>query len=558
MTNKTNDNRKNPIPVWAILTAILALALLLRLVGIWRAEPIDYHPDEWVIAQPVLAIANEGQFGLKTHYKWPACSVIYTLGLSLYALKGLFGPYNYETILIIQRVISALAGTGAVAAAFILMRKLFNPMAGLFAAALISVSKQPVLQGHHGTITSIVSLIILVVMLLSFDLFDVSGSGKGRLRVGRCILLGLICGLGIAAKWTIVFAAIPISGAFLLSIWFRRRFGNWSEFIKVNLKRIGIIAGMSVAGFLAGIPDFLIAPDKIVAGLQYEILHHETGHYGAVMSEEKGSIARVGRTIKLMSNAGSIYLFIPAAAALVYCFARADRWRMLLIYTLLVWLAMLYRNKLAAERHHLVPFIIMVLILAVALAELIQSKKKWLRPAGCTVFILLLAVETLYTCVWISPFWKPDARVQCGRWIMENVPPGSGVTWAPRTSNWTAPGTRIVPELFKKFPRKAKAGADQYIIASNSKMEIFSKHPPTRPVVASEWFPQQPPSMQELLLYFEMNTGKGTFLSQVREFENRAGFLGFDLSWFGFDPNTETTFANRAVTLFKVKGDITR
>ena len=135
---------------------ILLVALFLRLAGIWRAEPIDYHPDEWVIAKPVYALANEGQFGLKTHYKWPGCTVIYALGFTLYAFKWLLGPYDYETILILQRVISALAGTGVAALAFFLMRKLFNDRTALLAAALLSVSKLPVLQGHYGSITSIV------------------------------------------------------------------------------------------------------------------------------------------------------------------------------------------------------------------------------------------------------------------------------------------------------------------------------------------------------------------------------------------------------------------
>ena len=69
MNTKPNSKHKSFIPIWFYVVGILLLALVLRLAGIWRAEPINYHPDEWVIAQPVMSLANNGQVGLKTHYK---------------------------------------------------------------------------------------------------------------------------------------------------------------------------------------------------------------------------------------------------------------------------------------------------------------------------------------------------------------------------------------------------------------------------------------------------------------------------------------------------------
>jgi len=532
---------------------ILASALFLRLAGTWRAEPIDYHADEWVIAQPVYSMVNEGQVGLKTHYKWPGCGVIYTLALVLYPLKAVFGPYSYNSILIIQRVVSALAGTGALFIAFLLMRKMFSVQASLIAAALLAVAKLPVLQGHYGTITSIVSLIVLVVILLSFDLFDVAPGKKPKLRKGRCILLGLICGWGIASKWTVVFAAIPISGAFLLSIYFNRKLNNWPGFIKTNLKRIAIIGSVTIVTFLAANPDFLFAPAKVISGLQYEVIHHQTGHYGSTLAEEKTAAARVYRTIKLLAEPGSVYLLVPALAAFVYCLIRPNRWRLLLIYTLVLWLAMLYRNKLAAERHYLVPFSILLLLFAVALADLFNSNKKPLKLGACSALAVLIIIELLYTCAWISPFWKPDARVRCGRWILENVPRNCGVTWAPRTPNWAAPGMRIIPELFQTYPRQPRPGGDQYIIAARSRLKIFEKHPPSKPVVPEEWFPQQPPSMSELVLYAQMNAGGGPNIELLKKFHAKPSFLGIDLRVFAMDPDRDTTFANQSVTLFRLR-----
>jgi hypothetical protein len=527
-------------------------ALFLRLAGIWRIEPIDYHPDEWVIAKPVVAIANNGEVGLKTHYKWPACSVIYLLGYGLYVLKGLFGPYSYETILIIQRVTSAIAGTLAVLVAFRLMRRLFSLRTAFISAILISMAMLPVQQGHYGTITSLVSLIILTVMLLSFDLFDIEPNRS--LKTGKCCLLGLVCGLGIAAKWTVLFVVIPISGAFLLSIWANRILGNWGIFIKTNLKRIGIIAGITVLSFLAGFPDFYFAPKKVVSGLDYEIKHHQTGHYGSLLDSKKKLTPRLSSRTKSMISAGSKYLFIPSIAALLYCLVKPGREKLFLVWTMFFWFAMLCKNKLAATRHHLIPFIIMILLLSVGLSILLENRRKLIKYTGYIILVLLLCIEMLYTCIYISPFWKPDARTECSKWIKANVPKGSGVTWAPRTPIWAAPGKVVDPSLFKLYPQNATKNREQYIIAAISRLNIFKKHPPFRPVVPSEWFPQKPPSKNELILYHEMNQENGQHLTLVKKFHAKPGFWGCDLRLFGLNPNTDTTFANQSVSLFKFKG----
>lgn len=134
---------------------------------------------------------------------------------------------------------------------------------------------------------------------------------------------------------------------------------------------------------------------------------------------------------------------------------------------------------------------------------------------------------------------------------MENVPPGSGVTWAPRTSNWAVPGGRISPELFEAYPRQPEPGKYQYIIASRSKLGTFKKHPPARKIVPSEWFPSKPPTMMELNLYYEMNQGGGPNLSFVKSFHTKSRFLGLDLTLFGQSATRETTFANLAVKLFR-------
>jgi hypothetical protein len=555
MNSKNSSHKNKPrLATWIYLVLILSIALFIRLAGIWRSEPIDYHPDEWVIAKPVTSIANSGQVGLKTHYKWPACSLIYSLGYGLYAIKPWFGPYSYNSILIILRIVSALASTAAVLIAFLLIKKLVSLRAALLAAALLAVAKLPVSQGHYGTVTSIVSLIVLAIMLLSYDLFDVEHSlNRPPLKAGRCCLLGFLCGWGIAAKWTVLLSAIPISGAFLISVWLRRKLRSWGQFIKVNFKRFAIIAGMTALTFLAGIPDFQLVPEKVVSGLTYEMQHGKTGHYGTITAEKISLSEKLQRTFQAMGRCGNIYLLIAGIAATILCLVRPSREKMFLLWVMFAWLSVLIRNVSVFERHHLVPFIVMLMLIAIALEVGTKNRRQWIRVTCWIVFVFLMVSEILYTCIAISPFWKPDARVKCSKWIMANVPSGSGVTWAPRTADWAVPGMRISPSLFKAFPRRPEPGKYQYIIADNTKLTTFKKHPPTRKIVPSEWFPAKPPTMAELMLYAEMNNGGGPNLDLVKKFQTKPSFLGLDLTLFGQSPSKDLTFANRGVTLFRLK-----
>jgi len=546
VSSKPNSTRTGLFPVWAYLLIILLLALFLRLAGTWRTEFIDYHPDEWVIARPAMSLANNGRVWLKEHYKWPACSVIYPLGYSLYALKGLFGPYSYDGILIIQRVISAIASTAAVFIAFLLTKKMFSTKTALFAVTLLAVAALPVTQGHYGTVTSIVSLVIVSVMLLSYDLFDIGQSQNTKLKTGKCCLLGLICGWGIAAKWTILLAAIPISGALVLSIWFQKRIGKWTEFTKINAKRIGIISGIAVISFLAGIPDFQFLPEKVISGFTYEMKHNKIGHYGGFTSEDRALSRKMLFTGKLLSEGGSIYMLIAGIIAAVFCLCRPSRPRIFLLWTILPWLTILIRNVVTAGRHHLVPFIVMLLLIAAALEAGTGNRRRWLRAACWITFAFLTVSGTLYTCICISPFWKPNARVQCTKWIKANIPTGSGIAGA---QGYTVPSA-----LRSIYPHKAEPGKDQYIIALKGMMDLFKKHPPHRKIIPSEWFPSEPPTMIVLLLYAEMNAGGGPNLSLVKEFYTKPSFLGLDLSLFGQPINRETSLANRTVTLFRFKG----
>ena len=543
-----------PITITLILlAAILALALLLRLAGVARPEPINYHPDDWVIARPTLAIANDGPKLVEDiHYKWPARALIYPLGLTLYALKSWCGPYTYPTILIIQRILSAIAGTAAVLVAFLLMRKMISTRAALIAATLLAVAHLPVQQSHFGTVTATVSLIILLIMLLSYDLFDLPTQQPRRLKILRCSILGLILGLGLAAKWTVLLAAIPLTAAILLPVPTAVQRHNLSRLVTINLLRIVIIIVATAAGFLAGMPDIIANHDRAWSDLTYEAEHHQTGHYGTVLTEDRTPAAKLTRTFTMMRRSTGIYLLIAGIIATVYCLARRNRPHLFLLWTIILWLGMLFRNAVAMQRHHLVPATLMLLIIAAALESFLRSPRPAIRWCTRGLCALLLITGALYTLICISPFWRPESRNQCAQWLIANAPPGSGVAAAPATPLWSRPQW-IMPQLTKTFARTAQPDRPQFIIASDRSLKIFTRHPPSRPIVPKEWYPSSVPSRRTLLLYDAMNRGGSRNLVLVKEFACKPSFIGLDLRFFFEAPNQDTSFANHAVKVFRLQ-----
>ena len=353
-------------------------------------------------------------------------------------------------------------------------------------------------------------------------------------------MLGLLCGWGIAAKWTILLAAIPISGAFILSFWFQRKTVGLNEFAKINAKRVGIIIGMTAVAFLAGIPDIQFAPDKVIGGFDYEMRHHQLGHYGAFTADDGKLHRRIARTAKLLERSGNIYTLIAGIAATVFFLLKPTRPRVLLLWTMYAWLAVVFRNFVAGTRHHLIPFIIMLMMIAVALDTGTKNRIGRLKTACWAVFVFLVIGGILYTCITISPLWRPDSIFEFTKWVKANIPTDNGLIWAPIC--------KPDMSLARIYPRRPAPGKDLYIIAYNSVMRRFKKHPLSREIVPSEWFPAQPPTKETLMLYAEMNAGGGPNLTLVKRFYREPSFLGLDCRLFLQSLEQKPIMANRPVT----------
>ena len=545
---------RNQLLVWGTLTVILALSFFIRIVGIGRSQSVDYHPDEWVLANPTYQIANQGQVGLKTHYKWPGCGAIYPVGYTLYVLKPAFGEYSYTAILRIFRVLSAIASVGTILVVFCFLRHYHSIRAGFLGAILLGISNLPVITGHYATLDSITMLIAAAAIFAAFRFFQRPPEDRQPSAI-KSLLLGLLIGWGIAIKWTLLLCAIPFFVAFVSNFITAIRGHQINAFFSLSIRKsVPLVLGLML-GFLVFFPDIQLAPDKVKEGFDYEMKHHQTGHYGGILSDSGALGKRITRTYTNFKACGWTALAIAGLGSVVFVFFKKTSLKWFLFFIFLLWTYVPFKNLVSPPRHYLVPYMLLMILLAVALDTLLTHPK---RPVRITTYILsacIMSVSLLYTCINVSTFWQEDPRVTCAEWIMNNVPKGSGVAWGPRHNsyNWAVPGMRIAPSLFQSFPRQAEPGKDQYFIISPKLKSVFKQHPPTRTIVPSEWFPAQPPTQQELQFYYEINQGGGPNLEQIKRFYSTPSFLGITLKVFGEYLHTSPTFAAQNVELYKVR-----
>ena len=544
-------NRKQLL-LWSTLSAILLLSFCIHIAGIQRKESVDYHPDEWVLAKPIYEIANEGQVGIKTHYKWSGCGFIYPVGYTLYFLKPIFKEYSYETILRILRCLSAVASVATILIVFLFLRCYHSIRAAYIGAVLLSISPLPVIVGHYATLDSITVLIAMAVLFVSYQFFNLPDESH-KTPIIKSFLLGALIGWGIAVKWTLMLSAIPLFIAFVSAFVSAVRKRKKKLFITAGIRKCVLLGFGLILGFLVFFPDVQFVPNKVKDGLDYEIKHHQTGHYGTVLSSSNKLDKKLQRTYRNFVECGWKIIATVGLCSLVFVFFKRNPLKWYLFFVFLLWTYIPFRNLVSPARHYLVPYVFLLLLLSLLLDYLLSYRNRYFLAAMYITGCATILISLLYTCVCISTFWQEDPRITCTKWMMENIPEGSGVIWAPRTTNWMVPGVRIAPSLFKQFPRQPENGKDLYFLVSPSTASIFKKHPPTKKIVPSEWFPSQPPSQQELLFYYEVNQGGGLNIELVKKFFPTPRFLGLTLKAFFEYPHTDTTYASRSVYLFKLK-----
>ena len=267
------------------LLIILALGLALRLHGLNWDSGFGFHPDErdiymrsgcmyellteaprwescgYVTDQPM---AEPGLPGLGTlldaersplnpHW-FPLGSILIYVMVFFRSIIELFTDVNALDMRYAGRVLSALADVGSILMAFVLGRRMFNPCAGLLAAAFTAIAVIHIQNSHFYRPETFSVFFTLAAFWAMLSMVE-----EKRLRDSA--LLGLMVGLALAPKVNVLPLVLPLA----LAYWYRlvdSVDGRWTQITPAALRPL--LGHAAVAALVAAAVFFVTTPYALI------------------------------------------------------------------------------------------------------------------------------------------------------------------------------------------------------------------------------------------------------------------------------------------------------
>ncbi len=387
--------------LWAVL---LLAAASLRFLGIAhhvdRGSP-DFDEQNNFI-RPIERMWREGTLdptvyqGYAGFFNWLAAAPV----LAGSRLAGFEGSYAAG------RGVVAAFGVLNVLLAGLLARRFGGPWAGLFAGALLAVSRLDVRAAHHITPDVLVGSAVLGVLLL-LDRPSLSRGAEAR--------VGAVVGLGAAVKYTGFLGAIPAGVAALLQPGFVPR-----------SVRMGLVA---VVAFALAAPYAVL--ELTSRGSQLSGMLHYYGEKAERRKQERGGLGGFREALGYVEqSAGPVALGLALAAPLLF----RDRRRLApALATVAAGIAAMAPAAQVFPRH-VVPVAVVVAALAgIGFAALSALGRRWAPLVALGLAATSLPFQADASIRLTAHYLEPSAVQLAAEWL-EADPKHGGVvlTTLPR------------------------------------------------------------------------------------------------------------------------------
>src|SRR6185503_10219447 len=224
------------------MVIVLLAAALFRFHGVNWDEGRHLHPDERFLS----TVTNDLQWpeNLDTYFDPEASTLspyslpnmgLYVYGtLPVYVVKWtaiLLDRNNYDKITLIGRNLSGLFDIGTIFFLFLIGLHLYGRKTGLLAAGLLSLSVLNIQLSHFYTVDTFANL--FVVATIYFALRAITSG-----RWIDYVLTGLMFGLGLASKLSVITLTVPILIAAGLNLYQHTREGDVRTALEHTLVRL--------------------------------------------------------------------------------------------------------------------------------------------------------------------------------------------------------------------------------------------------------------------------------------------------------------------------------
>lgn len=462
-------------PEGGILGAILALALALRLHGIWWGVPdlavsptepgaphyFSYHPDEWSILQPAVEQMNR-RGDLNPHFFHYGTLYIYQVAASIALARRLglveLTPAYTGFLYVLARLVAVFLGVLTVWLTYLLGRRCYGRAVGWGAALLLALWPLHVVHSHFAAVDVPVTFWITLSLLGAAHLLPAKAE-NGNSPWAWLLTASGAAGLAASTKYNGGVVLLPVLGAIFLR-WRQTPLPQRPSARGGGLGWGAAAVAVAGAAFLLGTPYALLDFPHFWAQVQDEIRH-----------------AHEARTLDFLGTApGWVYYLrygfpaglgwagtVAAGVGLGVAGLRRERGDLLL----LSWGLPFYLLVGAAKDHfirYLIPLLPALAVLTARwLLEMGNRPGIGKRMVGWGMGAVVVLSGAGKSAAYLRLFDPPEARTEVARWFRQNVPPGTRVGLTERpwfftpplvpANGGSAPGAR---QIFERDPESQR------------------------------------------------------------------------------------------------------
>ena len=441
---------KRPGVAAALLVAVLALALALRLKGVDWGLPFSFvNADESIVVPKAFGVARGGlnpQFFYYPSLFFYLVGGVYLLAAPvLWAVQhanplamGSFvvdaGPY-----FLLARLLSVAAGTASVYLLYRIGREAFGRPAGLVAALFLAVAPLHVAYSHMAVTDVAATAVSLLALLLLLQ--AARGGGRRRLIAGA-----VAAGLATSTKYNLGALVLPATIAAVYAcrgeVARRAAAGGRAALLWPRLLLARVYAPMLLA-FVAGSPFIILDPGHFL---------HDFLRQNRIMDRGWLGFENVGNGFwyNLETNLGGtlgVVLVALAIAGLAWALWRHTTVDLLLAPYALAYFVYISTWSELADRY-LLPILPLLLLFAVRLClelvDLRPAARRYAAPAVALVLAAALVAPLAGALAYDRALSGGDTRERAKAWVESNVPAGSIVA----TESYGPPLVRVRDERY--------------------------------------------------------------------------------------------------------------
>lgn len=498
-----------------IIPAILVIGFGLRIFGIGVGLPDTPDPRETLIAQDILNLIN---FTAPPEiYNWPGTAWFYLIALvgKVLSICGL--DMTEVRIIWLARFINVLLSTSTIWLTYCLGTQVYNKRVGQIAAGFLAVVML------HATNESRFALVdIPATFCVTLFLWLATRDAHPSLRT--CLWLGMIAGIGIAAKFPTVFVGFSL-------LIFIRTDNFYRKFVTV--------AGVAAITFTLICPYWLIDLlssewNHFFDDFWYETRHYHKGHFGLFATGDTGWLSRLlylwillkwgmGLPLALLVSFGAIYALGKSTLSLRKSATTNPHTDEKILKGLIIlafvipYLLFIGTFKVSFTRHLLILYPTLTVLAAIFLVSLDKR-------IGVVIGSVVWLYSFVYTAAFASVMLSQPTTQEVSEWVSTNIPHESSISRAPEILfDW------LIPELDRDMVYPDREFEWALIIQPNK--EVFEKYGQhSEKYEQQDWYPLEEIELKDTLEFYKAILAEGSRYELHKTFERTPKFLGIRIS----------------------------